>query len=65
MESKLTLTVSDVAELLGVSKPVVYQLCKSKGFPAIHVGKKILVNRSKLQSWLDDASERGDVLGGW
>lgn len=52
-DTKLTYNATELAEILGVSKPVAYSLMHSKGFPTIRIGKRMLVNASMLQSWLD------------
>ncbi len=52
--NKLTLTITELAVYLGIGKNKAYQLAKSKGFPAIKLGKKILVNKEKLQQWLNE-----------
>lgn len=56
---KLTLTVPEAAELVGISKAKMYEIVRIEGFPAIRFGKRILVNRKKLESWLDEQSEKG------
>ena len=40
---KLTLTVTEAAELLGISKPKMYELVRMNIFRSIKVGKKILI----------------------
>lgn len=57
---RLTLTIPETCKLLGVSEPSCYELARQKGFPSFRVGRKILVNREKLQEWLDRESE-GDI----
>ena len=50
---KLTLSVPETAELLGVSVPLVYQLVKRSDFPALKIGTRTLINRRLLEAWLD------------
>lgn len=50
--NKLTFTPKEAAEVIGVSLPVVYELCKNSDFPCIHLGRKILVPRQELSEWL-------------
>ena len=40
---QLTMTVRDMAKLMNISLPTAYELVKTKGFPVIHVGNKILI----------------------
>lgn len=56
---KLTLTVPEAAELVGISKAKMYEIVRIEGFPAIRFGKRILVNRKRLEGWLDEQSEKG------
>ena len=50
---KLTLTVLELAKYLGIGRNKAYQLALSQDFPSIRVGKKILINREGLQTWLN------------
>lgn len=46
----------DVAELqqyMNIGRSKAYWLCKQKGFPAIRVGSKILIDKDKLDKYLD------------
>jgi len=52
MNERLCLKPREVAPLLGVSPPVVYALCRRADFPAIHVGRSILIPVNQLQEWL-------------
>lgn len=55
----MTMTVEDVCAALHLSKPTVYELTRNPDFPCFHVGKKILVNRTRLQDWIDAQCEKG------
>ena len=50
----MTLTVSQMAKILNISRNTAYELVKQPGFPCFHLGKRILINRDMLQSWLND-----------
>jgi excisionase family DNA binding protein len=55
MENKQTLTVKGMAEALNIGIVTAYQLVNSENFyPAFRIGRKILVNRQRLQEWLDE-----------
>ena len=56
---KLTLTVPEAAELVGVSTSKMYEIVRIQGFPALRFGKRILVNAKKLETWLDEQAEKG------
>ena len=55
---RMTLTVQEAAKMLGVCSKSIYDLMKSdSSFPAVRIGpKKIVINKAKLQIWLDEQS---------
>ena len=55
----ITLSVRDVANVLGISRVGAYNLCHSKGFPSMRIGKRILVSKDRFIEWLE--SQSGDV----
>ncbi|MCL1874112.1 MAG: helix-turn-helix domain-containing protein [Clostridiales bacterium] len=50
---KLTFSVSEVAVQLGISKPLAYNLCSSAGFPALRLGRRILIPVDGFHKWLE------------
>ena len=50
----LSMTIDEMAKELHISRTTAYDLVKQDGFPAFHVGRKILVNRKGLQQWMDN-----------
>ncbi len=54
--TKLTLSVRELAERLGVSTPVAYNMVHMKGFPVIRVGKRLLIPVAGLERWLEDSA---------
>ena len=55
MSEKRTYTVPEVAELLGISKPLAYDLCASEGFPSIRIGeRRIVVPCDAFERWLNE-----------
>lgn len=57
-ENKACMSVADVAAEMGVSRATVYDLARRADFPAIHLGKRIIVPRSAFYKWLDDCAGR-------
>ena len=57
--TKQTLTVSEAAEILGVSRPMVYNLIREGTIPAINVGKKILISKHVLSAWIKNGGYYG------
>ena len=48
----LMLSVPDLAEVLGISRAGAYELVKSKGFPALHIGNRIVIPKEELIAWI-------------
>ena len=51
-EKKLTLTVSEAAQELNVSRPTVYRLIERSDFPSLRIGKRVLISRIGLRDWI-------------
>ncbi len=47
------LTAEELAGTLGISKAGAYALLHSKGFPALRIGKRLMVPKDKLSAWID------------
>ena len=61
---KLTYTVSEAAEAVGVSKPIMYNLVNADNCSfAFRVGRKIIISKAALEQWIiersREAAERG------
>jgi len=52
-ELPLVLTMRDVEEITGLSKPKVYELAHTQGFPAVRFGRAIRVPREAFFRWLE------------
>ena len=53
-ENKVTLTVSEAAEMIGISKPSMYEVVRAGKVRSVKVGKKILISRQSLMDWLQE-----------
>ena len=53
----LTLTAQEVGEALGISRAAAYELVRSKGFPHMRIGTRILVPKDKFIQWIEDQTE--------
>lgn len=51
LSEKVTLNVTEVSQVLGVSKPVVYQLIHRSDFPSFKIGARTVVPRIALEEW--------------
>lgn len=54
----LMLSVLEVADVLGISRAGAYDLVKSKGFPAINIGRRIVVPKEALLKWIQAQVEK-------
>ena len=59
---KLTYSVPEMAKVLGISDFKAYQLVKTKGFPTIKIGKRLLVSVNGLESWVEEQAKKGWYL---
>lgn len=50
---KRSYSVSEVAEILGVSKRSVYNLCSSGVFKCVRIGTKLRISKKSFDDWLD------------
>lgn len=57
MEDKLLLSATEVANLLGLSRPFVYQLMHRADFPLVRLGGRVLVPVDGLRAWLNQQTQ--------
>lgn len=55
---KMVLSIDETAYVLGVSKPMVYELTKLNDFPCFRIGKRLVVGKDALQRWVDGQCHR-------
>lgn len=55
---KLTLSVPEAAQIVGVSQSKMYEIVKIKGFPTIHIGRRLLVSVKGLERWIEEQAEK-------
>ncbi len=51
---KITYSVQEVAELLGISKSYAYQLVKEKKLPILDLGKRKVIPKALLEAWIQE-----------
>lgn len=57
---RLTINVAELAEVLGISKPVAYELTRKNGFPAVRVSeRRIIIPVDGLCRWLEAEAASG------
>ncbi len=52
MAEKLTLSVTEAAQALGVSRGAMYELIHREDFPTLKVGARRLISRELLADWV-------------
>ena len=57
----LMLAVPDVAAVLGISRAAAYELARSKDFPALRIGTRIVVPKDKFINWINRKVEGKDA----
>ena len=56
---KLTYSVTEAAEALGVSKSTMYEFIKIQGFPVIAIGNRRLIPIKGLERWVEEQARKG------
>lgn len=56
--NKLTMNVAELSEQLGLSLPSTYTLIKREDFPALHIGRRIVIPVAAFENWLITASNQ-------
>lgn len=57
--AKLTYSVKEAAEALGISESKMYQVIKMEGFPLVKIGGRILISVSGLARWVEKMTDGG------
>ena len=56
---RLTVSVEEMAHMIGVSRSKAYELARSDGFPSVRVGGRIVVPVRELEDWLASQVKKG------
>ncbi len=52
-DNRMTLTVEEAAEILGISRAFAYSLVKTDQLPSLRLGRRLVVPRRALERLLD------------
>ena len=52
-ELPLMLSVPEVAAVLGISRAGAYDLARSRDFPSLNIGSRIVVPKEKFIAWVE------------
>lgn len=50
---RITHTIEEVAELLGIGKTLAYDMANRGDLPAVRLGRRLVVPQRALEAWLD------------
>jgi excisionase family DNA binding protein len=51
--NRLVMSVTEAAELLGISRALAYELARSQRLPAVRLGRRLVVPQKALLHWLE------------
>ena len=54
---RLTYSVSEAAEMLGISRSYAYELVKEKRIPVLEVGRRRVIPKEMLDNWIKNNTE--------
>lgn len=58
---RLTLSVNEVAEVVGISRAHAYELVRVGRIPSLRLGRRLVVPRKALERFLDSAVSATEV----
>jgi excisionase family DNA binding protein len=58
---KVTMTVAELGEVMGLSKPKAYELASRCDFPCLQVGRRKLIPVDAFKRWLDAQTSARDT----
>jgi excisionase family DNA binding protein len=63
VSERLTLTVPEAAQLLGVSRGTAYEAARAGELPTVRLGRRLLVPRARLLELLGESTNGDDPAG--
>lgn len=51
------ISITEAAELLGVSQSTAYRLARENRIPVIRIGKAVRVNLQRLEAWIEEQTD--------
>ncbi len=62
-EGRLVISVPEAAELLGISRGLAYELARVGQLPSLRLGRRLVVPRAALLTWLERAAPPESWVG--
>lgn len=59
-ELPMTLKAHEAAPVLRISMSKIYDLARTESFPAVRIGKRVVIPRDKLIEWMNNQAEVSD-----
>ena len=56
---RLTMTVEEAGEMLGISRSLAYEMARSGQLPSLRFGKRLVVSRRAVERLLEDPQKTG------
>jgi len=57
---KVTLSVKEAAEILGIGSSKMYELVRNNQVPNIKLGKRVVLPKAKFLTWVENAAVGGN-----
>lgn len=57
---KIVYSITEVAELLGISKGYAYSLVKERKLPVLDLGRRKVIPKERLEKWIIENSEMSE-----
>ena len=58
---KWAFSMTEGASVLGVSRPTLYRLIQTDGFPVLIIGRRKLIPKKALEEWIEARTRKGGV----
>lgn len=55
---KITYSIQEVADLLGISKSYAYELVRNGTIPALELGRKKIIPKESFHAWVNEKVNR-------
>ncbi len=55
---KITISVTELSMMMGISLPKAYELVKRPGFPSVRMGTRILIPKNAFEEWLNEEAKK-------
>ena len=62
VDAALTLTVTEAATMLGISRGLAYEMVRQERLPSLRLGRRVLVPRQALTAFLNEQRPPGGVM---